>query len=138
MNAMAVDYTYWRNNYGLRLLAATSSETKNAIELDKKYTNKIDYLFSATVLYKYDLGGNFSLVSGVGRTTYRTTWLVDGIAPWWAKDTDSDWSYYSSIRYELNSKTSIEFGYTDYYRKHKQGFGNETTRGFNASFIYKF
>ena len=43
-----------------------------------------------------------------------------------------------NISLNINSKTSIELGYTDYYRKNKRGFGKETTKGFNASFTYKF
>lgn len=138
MNAVAISTTSWRRNYGLRLLVATSSTTENSLAADKLYTNKLDYLYSATLLYKYQLTPSISLLPGVGYTSYRTTWLVDGVAPWWTNDTDSAISYQLSARYEISSALALELGYVDYYRKNKPDFGRETTRGFSVSFIYKF
>lgn len=141
MNAVALDYTKWSSNYsnfGFKLLVAAGSDTENAIKLDKAYTAKIDYLISGTVLYKYQLTDRFTMLAGIGYTSYSTTWTVDGIEPWWANDIDNDWSYQLSVRYEVSGKYAVEVGYTDYYRKNKVGFGKETTRGFNVSLIYKF
>lgn len=138
MNAISLSSTVWYKDFGFKLLIAKSNKTKNSVDLDKKYTNKIDHLFSATILYKYQINNKFSFVSGVGFTTYKTSWKVDGVDPWWKNDTDDDISYQASIVYEIDKNKSIEFGYTDYYRKNKKGFGKETTNGYSLSFSYKF
>lgn len=139
MNAISLGSTVWYKDFGLKVLMAKSSETENSINLDKKYTNKIDNLYSVMALYKYQINDNFSFISGVGYTTYQTSWEVNGVKPeGWATDTDSDISYHGAIRYTLDDNYSFDIGYSDFYKKNKVGFGKETTRGINASFIYKF
>lgn len=138
MNAISLKSTAWYKDFGFKILVAKSNGTKNSIELDKKYTNKIDYLISSVFLYKYKINNEWSIIPGVGYTDYKTTWKVDGKKVFWSNDKDSDISYHLSFRYEININSSIELGYTDYYRKNKTDFGKETTRGYTASFIYKF
>lgn len=138
MNTVSVASTVWYKNFGFKVLVAKSEKTKNSIILDEKYTNKIDSLIYSSILYKYEINKRFSIITGVGYTSYETTWLVDNIKPKWSKDKDSDISYSVSLRYDINKNSAVELGYTDYYRKSKKGYGQEKTTGFNVSYIYKF
>ena len=88
--------------------------------------------------YRYNLNDKFSFDFGVGKTDYKSTWRVNGIKPKWSDGTDSDWSYHTRFNWLIEDSLSLTFGYSDLYRKHKEGYGREETRYFKAGFTYKF
>lgn len=140
MDATIIDLTYWNDSgLGFRLSTGKSTETANSLFVKGfHYTNKIDSLWSGTLLYKYEFD-KWSTEFGVGKTDYKATWKVNGIIPVWGDNSaDSDWSYYAGIRYKIEDNILLKLTYADWYRKEKSGYGRETTRGFIVGLAYLF
>ncbi len=139
MYALGTGLTTWHNSgFGFEFLYAKSNNAKNSVELDKKYKNKIDYLFKTQLLYKYEFN-KFSLITGIGYTSYKTTWSVNGSSDfYWVNDTDSDISYSLSVRHELSDNSAVQLGYDHFYSKSKPDYGDEKTTGLGISYIFKF
>lgn len=141
MDATSVSLTAWNDsNLGFRITTGKSTETANQLYVEGlHYTNIIDSLWSATLLYRYELSDTWSLETGIGKTDYKSTWKVNGVVPVWGDNSaDSDWSYTAGLSYKMEDSVYLKLSYTDYYRKNKEGYGRETTRGFGLSLVYRF
>ncbi len=140
MDAIQLSYTYWTDyGLGLRVAVARTSKTENSVNLDKKYTNKINALWKGHITYKYGLSGDLSIISGVGITEYHSTWWVDGIEPAWSKGTDSHRpSWFIGTQYRLVKDMFLEFNYSYEYKKFKKGYGEEKTDSYSIGFTYNF
>ena len=140
MDALVVSGTAWDDSgFGFRVTVGRSTETANNLYVDGyHYTNKINAMYGAMVVYRQSIG-NFSGEVGFGKTDYKATWTVNGKVPDWGDNSaDSDWSYYAGVTYPINNDVDLSFGYTDIYRKDKEGYGREETRSFSAGFVYNF
>ena len=140
MPAVSVGYSYF-SEYGLgvELAVSRSTETPNTIELDTKYQNKINALWSGSVVYKYGLSDDINLKTGVGITEYHTTWKVNGVEPAWSKGTDSHKpSYFVGIQYRLYGNLFLEASYRKMYEKMKEDRGREVTYAHNIGLTYLF
>lgn len=140
MDAALVDFTYWhKSGFGFRVTAGKSTETTNSLYVEgRHYTNKIDSLYSGTILYRYKVG-KWSTEYGFGKTDYKATWKVNGVVPEWGDNSaDSDWSYYVGVGYKIEENVTLKFTYADLYRKKKEGYGRETTKGFFVGIAYSF
>lgn len=140
MDAVIVDVTYWHDSgLGFKLSTGKSTETANSLYVKgAHYTNKIDSLWSGTFLYRYELDKWYTEI-GFGKTDYKATWTVNEVIPVWGDNSaDSDWSYYAGVGYKIEDNVLLKFTYADWYRKEKEGYGRETTRGFTVGFSYLF
>ncbi len=144
MEALTGGVGYWTDNtdygkLGVRLTVGKSTEAVDANAVQGKvYKNTIDSMFSYDILYGYEVLDNSTLFVSIGKTDYRTTWLVNGEEPAWSKDTDSDWSYGVGWNVKLNDYFSYELSYKNIYRKMKEGYGKEKTRGVYSGFTFRF
>lgn len=139
MDAVIINGTVWNDaGFGVRLSIGRSTMTANSMYVKgRQYSNKIKALYSASALYRFNIG-KFKVITGVGKTDYKSVWTVNGESPVWANGTDSDWSYYAEITYPVEGSVYLSFGYADIYRKDKAGQGREETRAFTAGFVYLF
>lgn len=141
MDAAQLSYSYILDNgVGVKLIAGKSTETANSLYVEGfQYQNKIDSLFSGIVFYRHRISDKHSLDFGFGKTDYKSTWKVNGDVPEWGDNSaDSDWSYHLNYHYKTGDNTHLNFGYSDIYRKHKEGYGREETRVFEVGFVYGF
>lgn len=137
-DALLLGGNVWHSSglgFGVSIARSTES-ANNAYVENKFYTNKINLLTNVNLLYKFDLNKNWSIYSQVGYTDYKTNWKVNDIEPAWAKGSDSGTSYGVGLRYKMNKKALITFGYDDLYRKDKKGYGEEKTKAVNFGFVY--
>lgn len=143
MDTGLITVSYWldESDYGrlgLRGVVGKSIETIDTYATPElMYSNKIDLFTSAEIVYKYTFTKT-SIILGVGKTDYKSTWWVNGNIPSWGKGTDSDWSYTGGIGYKIEDNLTLELLYKDIYRKNKKGFGREETRGFSIGLVYQF
>lgn len=140
MKAVSLSYSYFTDlGLGLELAVSRSTETPNTIALDKKYVNKINASWSASVVYKYELTGNHFVKVGAGLTEYHSTWWVNGKEPSWSKGTDSHKpSYFLGYQYKFSESFLLETSYRFMYEKEKEERGREVTSAFNLGFTIAF
>lgn len=140
MLAASVSYSYFTDmGLGVELGLSRSKETKNTIKLDTLYENKINFLWSGSVVYKYELSDNFNVKAGVGITEYKSTWKVNGVEPSWSKGSDSyKPSWFLGLQYKLTDSLSVEFSRRYMYKKMKADKGEEVTYAHNIGFTYSF
>lgn len=139
MDLTGINTKVWYGNFGAGVFVAKSNKVENTLTVPGKiYENEIDLFIHTKLMYRYKVG-KFSIVPSFGYVNYKTTWWSNGVKPTnWANDHDSDLTYGLSLRYEVNKKSVITFGYTDFYRKNKKGKGKETTKGLFLSVNYRF
>jgi hypothetical protein len=145
MPTVMLSYTHYLKDYeglGLELTASRSMETDNSVVLDTKYTNRIDFAYSVSVVYKhhfnYLLSNDWYVKSGVGLTEYRSTWTQDGVEPSWSKGWDSyKPSLVLGVGYNISEDFSIDINHRWMYHKVKEGYGVETTNSWNISLVYR-
>ena len=138
MDAAKVGYTYWNKyNIGFMLQYAKSTETINSLIVVPKYSATIKHLYSGVLKYRYQTSV-FDIELGIGKTDYKTYWTVDGIRPNWYRDADSDISYHIGISKKLGISWKVGLEYADIYRKHKQGYGNESTNYYSFELSYTY
>lgn len=133
MKAVSVSYSYFSDwGLGAEIVVSRSTETPNTIVLDTKYTNKINALWSASVVYKQKINDDHFVKYGAGITEYHSTWKVDGEEPSWSKGTDSHKpSYFVAYQYRMYENVFFETSYRFMYEKQKEDKGREITSAAN-------
>ena len=135
-DAAGLEYSYIHDTgLGARIGLARGTETKNTYELGVKYTNKIEYMYNISAMYRFNINDDISCDLSVGKNDYKTSWTVDGVEPDWSGNSDSDWVYSANINYKIDDY-SLTIGYRDLYRKEKEGFGREETKAFYLGVNY--
>lgn len=140
MNAVSVSYSYF-TEYGLgaEIAISRSTETPNTVILDTKYQNKINALWSGSIVYKYRYDNDLAFKYGVGITEYHSTWKVDGVEPAWSSGSDSHKpSYFIGAQYRLFNDLFLEASVRKMYEKMKEDKGREITYSANIGFTYVF
>lgn len=103
---------------------------------DGVWSTEVENLFSYTIFYRF----NFEEVDvdvGLGKTDYTLKWRSGEWEPDWSPETDSDWSFHSSVKWEMYKGHYISFNYDNYYRKEEEG-KREYTNSIGVEYIYKF
>lgn len=139
MPAAQLSYTYvYKDKVGVRASLGRSKKVDNSLFVDKLlYNNQIKSLYGVEVFYRVSYQ-NWRLDLGVGKTDYKTVWEVNGVEPHWSGDTDSDTTYNATLSYKVDDNISLSVGYSDLYRKHKEGYGKEETKYLKVGFSYSF
>ncbi len=140
MDAAELSLSFVKSNkYGARISIGRSTETINALYVEGlEYSNKINAIYGAEVFYRYSVNEKLSFDLGVGKTDYKSTWWVNGAKPAWSDGVDSDWSYHLRLNYEIKNNLYLTIGYSDIYRKDKEGYGREETNYFKTGLTYRF
>ena len=147
MNTLIVSGTAWHDSgFGFKVFGGKSSKTENDIATgDDLYTNTIDAIYGAMIVYKYNFG-DLSLNVGVGKTDYKTTWGLNGGSIDYndtgslslnENSADSGWSYSAGLSYPISSSLLATVNYTDIYRKNSE-YGREKTTSTSVGISYLF
>lgn len=140
-NAAQIGYNYFHSSgLGFKVTLARSTQTGDSLYkgTGEFYQNKINSLYQVQVLYRYSITEQLSAVIGYGITEYKSTWLVDGVAPHWSHGSDAGKGYSYGLQYKYSNKLRFE-GYIEKpYDKFKDGKGREETYVASVGFSYSF
>ena len=140
MDAVSISYSYFSDiGLGAEIAVSRSTVAPNTVLLDTKYENKINALWSASLVYKYKLTNDFSVKAGYGMTEYHSTWKVDSVEPAWSNGTDSHkGSWFIGGQYRISGNLFLEASYRKMYEKMKENKGREITYSSNVGLTYLF